>query len=325
MESTIFYHIIRKYLSGRFPSQTEERIQKWLINDKDTEKKEEASLVYWNQIQPESDSGTYVALERVNTRIGRFRKQPAKKTLFSKISRVAAILIPLFILAGSLHYYLTYKRMVEITVAYGEEKHIFLPDSTEVWLNAGTTIKYRDKFKGSQRLVHLDGEAYFLVVRNEEAPFIVKTADLSVKVLGTQFNVKAYPEDNKTVTTLTSGKVEVHTSLPDARILVPNEQLTYHRVSSDIEITTVQPEESYSWITGQLIFSGSSLNEIIQTLERQFNISIQNNTDIPASKIYTVKFIKNETPGEILDVLMDIAGFRYRKVDNRFILEKTKD
>lgn len=83
-----------------------------------------------------------------------------------------------------------------------------MPDSSEIWLNAGTAIKYPEKFSKAQRLVYLDGEAYFSVRKDVAKPFIVETSQLSVKVLGTRFNVKAYADDELVTTTLTSAKLK---------------------------------------------------------------------------------------------------------------------
>ena len=93
----------------------------------------------------------------------------------------------------------------------------------------GSTILYPETFAKDKRLVMLDGEAYFSVKKDTASPFIVETSQLSVKVLGTRFNVKAYPNDEKITTTLTSGKVEVSVQSQPPHILKPNEQLTYDK------------------------------------------------------------------------------------------------
>lgn len=319
MEKNNLSSIIRKYLSGRFSSETEERIQKWIIKDKDEEEKESASLTYWEELKNETDSCTYAALNRVNRRIGYVQEKEIKISLYRKISRIAAVIIPLFILAGGYLYYDSTQKLIEVSVAYGEERHIFLPDSSEIWLNAGTTIKYPQKFRGNQRLVWLNGEAYFSVKNDKLKAFIVQTEQLSVKVLGTRFNVKAYAGEEKTITTLTSGKVEVNID-DESRALIPNEQFTFNSRTSSIEIVQIAPNEAQGWITGQLIFNNSSFNEILQTLERRFDVSFYNNTSIASSRLYTVKFLKDENIEDILDVLVDVAGFTYQKENDKIIL-----
>lgn len=173
------------------------------------------------------------------------------RPFYQKRMSIAAALIPLLIIAGSYLYYTSTKdKWVEISVAYGDKKHFLLPDSSEIWLNAGTAIKYPEKFSKAQRLVYLDGEAYFSVRKDAAKPFIVETSQLSVKVLGTQFNVKAYADDELVTTTLTSGKVEVTPPVQGSQILKPNEQLTYDKKTSAVNITEVSPTDADGWITG---------------------------------------------------------------------------
>ena len=94
-------------------------------------------------------------------------------------------------LAGGILYYMPFKNeMMEISTAYGEQKRVVLPDSSEIWLNAGSTVTFPEVFANDKRLVTLDGEAYFTVKKDTTKPFVVETSQLSVKVLGTKFNVK---------------------------------------------------------------------------------------------------------------------------------------
>lgn len=281
MEQNLIQRIILKYLSGRFPAETEERVQQWIVKEQDAGEKEKASLAYWDELQPVTDAESHLALARVNRRIG-----------YGKA------------------------RIGEISVAYGEKRHLLLPDSSEVWLNAGTVLKYPERFADARRQVYLDGEACFSVRKNAEKPFIVQTSRLSVKVLGTRFNVKAYSADERITTTLSSGKVEVSTPSHSPRILKPNEQLTYDKRMSRIGIARVPTADAEGWMTGKLIFTAASLAEIQQTLERRYNVVIRNATAGSASGRYTVRFLKNENIDEVLSVLGDIIGFDYQKKKN---------
>lgn len=312
MEHTILYKIIQKYLSGRFSSEIEEKVQKWMIKDKDTEEKEQASLVYWNTLEQRVEAETSKALSRVNRRINNSRT--SQFTFYKKMIRVAAVLIPLFVLAGGYLYYAsTTRRLIEVSVAYGESRHLVLPDSSEIWLNAGTTFKYPETFTGKERLVYLAGEAYFSVKKDSSKPFIVKASQMSVTVLGTRFNVKAYPDDEKIITTLASGKVEVNVPSQSPEILSPNEQLTYNKKTSHINIAEISAADTDSWVTGKLIFTNASLTEIKQTLERRYNITISNRIPLAGNTRYTVRFLQNENLEQVLNVLGDIIGFDYKK------------
>lgn len=333
MEKRRITAIIRKYLANRFPPETEERVQRWIIKDKDSKEKEKASQEYWNELDfIEADADTYSALERVNLRIGYNKEHLANIASYHKFSRfthkysrVAAIILPLLIVAGGLFYFNPFSsanEMIEISTAYGEQKHLFLPDSSEIWLNAGSSISYPKSFANDERLVTLNGEAYFSVKRNAEKPFIVTTQQLSVKVLGTRFNVKAYPGDELITTTLTSGKVEINAISQQPQILSPNEQLTYDKNTSNIRISEVNAADAESWITGKLIFSNATSEEIFRTLERRYDIVVDNQIDTSASKRYTVKFLKGESVDKILDILSDIIGFNYQQDGNKVIITK---
>lgn len=312
MEQNRIFRIVLKYLSGSFSSETEEKVQKWIVKDKDKGEKESASLAYWDGLETRADADTYAALERVNRRIGYMKVRTA--SFYQKIVRVAAVVIPLLILSGGYLYYSSARsRLIEVSVAYGERKHLLLPDSSEVWLNAGTVLKYPRKFADNGRSVYLDGEGYFSVRKNAAKPFIVEASRLTVKVLGTRFNVKAYADDENITATLTSGKVEVNAPTSNPQVLKPNEQLTYNRNTSHVSITEVPAADTDSWITGKLIFTNAYFSEIRQTLERRYNVVIENETAISDNERYTVRFLKNENLDEVLNVLGDIAGFGYRK------------
>lgn len=312
MEYTIIYRIIRKYLSDRFSSETEEKVQKWIIKDKDANEKEQASLAYWNTLEQRDETETSEALTRVNRRINYSRTR--QFAFRKKIARVAAVLIPLFMLAGGYLYYTsTTRSLIEVYAAYGEKKHLILPDSSEIWLNAGTTFKYPETFTGKKRLVYLDGEAYFSVKKDASRPFIVKASQMSVTVLGTRFNVKAYPDDERITTTLSSGKVEINVPSQSPEILSPNEQLTYNKKTSHISIAEIPAADTDSWVTGKLIFTNASLTEIQQTLERRYNVTFSNHTSLAGNARYTVRFLQKEDLEQVLNVLGDIVGFDYRK------------
>lgn len=316
MEKKNTSRIIREYLSNRFSPEMEERIQKWIIQENGSAEKEKASFEYWNELDIEANSDTYLALKRTNRKIG-YLKTP----FFSKTARIAAALIPLFfIIGGYLYYTSNQNRLIEISTAYGETKQILLPDSSEIWINAGTTVKYLKTFSSKERVVQLDGEAYFAVKKDSSKPFIVQTNQLSVKVLGTKFNVKSYSTDKNITTTLTTGKVEVSTLSKDSRVLKPNEQLTYNRSTSKIEIVEIPAAETSNWITGNLIFINVSFAEIVRTLERKFDIAIEYRDSTYASKLYTVKFLKGENQNEVLKILGDIVGFTYEVKNDKVII-----
>lgn len=318
--------IIHQYLSHRHSPETEEKVRNWLLENKNDPEKEEMSFHFWNSIRPVTDKNTLRSLNKVRMRVN--MPNPVSKTVsLSAWIRVAAILLPILVIGGLLYFYYQPDRseLVEIQVPYGENKLITLADGSRVTLNSGTTFRYPENFEGNERKVYLNGEAFFSVTKNTGKPFIVSTKNISVKVLGTQFNVKAYPTDLRTITTLQSGRVEIHTNTHQKFVLKPDQQLTFNNKTRNTRLTNVAAEEFSGWINGKLIFENASFSEIIRTLERHFNVKIEiTGTAIaPPEELYTVKFLKNENLDEIFNVLKEIVGnFLYQKNGTKIQLKK---
>lgn len=317
--------MLRLYLRHRYSLETEEKVQLWLLENPVTGQLEQASKEYWNSIHTANDATTFDALKRVSSRIG--FHSPKKKTFsLSVLLRVAAAFILLIGISGIwfLLQHNNRQTMVEISAAYGETKQVTLPDQTEVWLNAGSSLEYPSEFNQKLRSVRLAGEAFFSVTKDQSKPFVVETKDLTVKVLGTEFNLKAYADEHQTVATLQEGKIEVQTTKCQKQKLVPNEQLVYNNETSTLKVGKINPEDISVWKNGNLRFSEATLGEILQTLERRFNISfgLDKSIDLSTEK-YTIKFEREETPEQILQVLEDVTGdFSYSEKSGQFILKK---
>lgn len=302
----------KEYLANRFSSETERKVQQWLVDDDSSEEQEQGSLEYWNALKTNSDSKTYSALKRVSAKVG----IPQRKwtiPLRRRLLRVAAVIIPAIIFAGSAYYITQKEQIVQVFTANGETQHVILPDSSEVWLNAGSNIQYNSNFKGDSRNISLEGEAYFSVRKNTSRPFVVKTNSITVNVLGTEFNVKAYANDSKTIATLDFGEIKVITASNQTEILEPNEQLTYNNVTSDVSVHKINANDAPAWRNGQLIFINAPFDEILQTLERRFNLSFEAEKIETSKEGYTIKFMKNDSIDSILNILEEVVGgFSYQ-------------
>ncbi len=317
--------MLRLYLRDRYALETEEKVQQWLAKNPVMEEMEQASKEYWDSISLGKDATTFESLKRVNTKIG-IQLQKTKTVRLKVLSRVAAIFILLVGISG-VWFFLQHNNrpaMIEISAAYGETKQVKLPDQTEVWLNAGSSLKYPAEFSQKVRSVHLTGEAFFSVTKNQSKPFVVETKNLAVRVLGTKFNLKAYPDEYQIVATLQEGKIEIQTVKNQKQQMVPNEQLVYNSETSTLNVGKINPEDIPDWKSGNLIFSEATLVEILQTLERRFNISFDTDKSIDLStERYTIKFEREETPVQILQVLADMAGnFSYSMKSGQITLKK---
>lgn len=160
-----------------------------------------------------------------------------------------------------------------LSIPRGGEYVLKLSDGTKVWLNAETELRYPVNFDSTQRRVFLKGEAYFEVAKNESSPFIIITDEQTTTVLGTSFNLRAYPEENQIQTTLERGSVKI-TTPRHSIILKPGEQSRTHPITQQIEIMAVNTQIHTAWHIGKFIFIDQCLEDILNTLSRWYNMDV---------------------------------------------------
>ena len=161
-----------------------------------------------------------------------------------------------------------------MNIPYGGEYSLVLPDGTKIYLNAGTSLRYPDHFCGDSREIFLSGEAYLEVARDEEKPFIVRTSEVDIRVLGTVFNINAYPDGDYVRTTLVTGKVEARCG--EERILMePGMQVAYNKAMRQADYFPVDVHLFTSWKDGYYDFEEMSLGELMQVLSRWYNVQVK--------------------------------------------------
>lgn len=242
--------------------------------------------------------------------------------------KIAAVLLIIVLSAGCL--YLIYKQnqaylvenqaIARITKSNPSSirSKIKLPDGTKVWLNAASEISYPEKF-GNVREVQLKGEAYFEVVKNAEAPFIVHTPLAVVKVLGTSFNVNAYEDDREDFISLVSGRVKISTVAGNEKfLLVPGEQLAINSTSGVVETRLFDEKEVRGWTEGWLAFKNANKDEIIRKLERWYDVTITVVNE-PAEEWNINGYFRDQSLELVLDRLSFSKGFTY-KIEGRSVL-----
>lgn len=258
-------------------------------------------------------------LDRVHHRINIYREKEEsglrKRNRFNKILlRVAAVIfLPLLIttiLCVHENLNLSKKEVsyTEINVTYGSKLRTELPDGTVVWLNSGSTLKYPQSFSKRNRQAILSGEAYFDVTPDRLHPFFVKTGKLDLKVLGTQFNVIAYPDENYVSTTLEKGRISIERPSAGKKIsrlcfLEPGEHAVFQKKSGAIRRFMTDTDKYTSWKEGKLIFRNDSLALVIKRIERWYNtdIEIADDENLPQTP-YTMT-IEDETITQVLEYL----------------------
>ena len=165
------------------------------------------------------------------------------------------------------------ERLNVLEIPNGGEFQVTLADGSRVWLNAGTKLTYPIAFVGKERRVHLDGEGYFEVERDESKPFIVEINGMEVKVLGTSFNLRSFAADNRSTATLVSGKIEVKT--PTQRIeLLPNQQADLLVGENKLAVREVDAVAYSAWTKGRFVFRRERLETILDDVSRWYNVTV---------------------------------------------------
>lgn len=200
-----------------------------------------------------------------------------------------------------------------VEVPPGAKSKITFPDGSVVWLNAASTVKYDSKFAKESRNVVLSGEGYFEVSKNEELPFVVNTGTLSVKVLGTKFNLKSYEEDSQVKVTLKEGAVSLGDFPTDAAPieLKPNQQFTFKKQDQTMQVDSVNASHAENWRNGAMTFDKVSLEEITNELKRLYNIPVRIEKESLKKIVYYSDFQQNVTIEKVLEILSSGNKFRY--------------
>ena len=234
--------------------------------------------------------------------------------------QVAAILLlPLLILSAYLYFKPasqiaeTYQ---ELFTPYGTWSVVNLPDGSKVWLNAGSSLKYPTQFNDKQRVVSMQGEAYFEVESDKEHPFIVKTKQLTVEATGTAFNVNAYAPDHVAAVTLVKGKVAVTLDQKKTISLSPGEKIDYNLAISLYNVNKTNTYKWCSWKDGILIFRDDPLEYVFKRLGQTYNVEFILKDAELGKYSYKATF-EGESLNEILRLLEMSAPIRCKEVSNR--------
>jgi len=200
----------------------------------------------------------------------------------------------------------------------GGEYRVTLSDGSVVMLNAGSKLSFPTDFRGSERKVYVEGEAFFKVAKNPLKPFIVNVAGNEIKVLGTQFNVSSYPEDEGTQTTLLEGSVRFTNTNGDELILKPNQQVISHRGKLDLQ--NVQAEDFNAWTKGEFLFNDVPLSIVMQKLARWYNVEVDVKT-IPQKNLY-LKISRKADIDEMLKAISIATAYRFKIKENKIVLKE---
>lgn len=279
--------------------------------------------------------------------------KPRSSKIWHWVAAAAAIIATIFIVprlsSGHTNKNTSITRSVnEITTRPGSKSKVELPDGSVVWLNAGSKLTYNKDFGQVQREVTLSGEGFFDVAKMKDKPFVIHTANINIKVLGTVFNVKAYPEDKRTETSLIRGRIEVtiKNRPNDKIILSPSEKLVVENEEAVIATPvkkTGEKEEilqgplvavnklhynptdstvaETEWIKNRLVFRDESFNELAIRMERWYGVTIEIG-DARLGETRLNGTFEDETVSQALDELKEFIPFHYEQKGTKIFINR---
>ncbi len=213
------------------------------------------------------------------------------------------------------------KTYTENIAPSGHKSNVILPDGTKAFLNSGTILKYDNFFGKKYRNIELAGEAFFEVQKNEKLPFVIVTEDVTVEVIGTKFNIMAYPDDEYVETTVTEGKVTVTENYNKSSLLLTvNQKATFDKNTNELLLNNINPEPYISWKEDILSFDNENFSNVIKKLERWYNVTIFVEGKDSIADRYTLT-IKSESLREVLELISLTTRIEYTIKENKVTIK----
>jgi len=345
------WFLIARSLAGETSAEEEQTLQHILQQDASTQQQYDLLKRMWHTKddsqeifdEHEKENISHILqlaeIERTADAVTEIKPRHRTRKLFYKLSGAAAIIILASVSWVFVHNSSAPAKKNSSTQTLVAEKgsrtRTILPDGSSVWLNADSHVTYSENIPANTREVKLDGEAYFDVVKDAKRPFIVHVADYDIRVLGTVFNVKSYPDDKTIETTLIRGLVQVtkHNAKKQKPIyLHPNEKLIVEKFAANKELPlpniqianveknyTIKPLDSSikeperietAWVYNRLEFNGDNFEELAGKLERWYNVTIIFD-DAAVKNLHLHGSFENETIEQALAALKIATPFNY--------------
>ena len=334
--------LLEKFVNSKCTKKEKQIVETWFLNNEYNDSLNTAVKNQFYEILENNKSGleyseVMALLNKVHEKIGvnatiKEKKNPIR-VLYSTFVKIAAVLfIPLLlsILFLTTDYLKrTPDSFVEIVTPPAARIHFTLPDGSSGWLNSKSILRYNAGLQGSERKVQLIGEGFFDVVKNPDRPFIVKSNNVEVKVLGTKFNVNSYLDDSNIKVTLQRGKVEVYglsksNNKTKLTTLSPGESVSIQKSNTQKFSKTKLKNTNLitAWTEDILVFRGGRMDLVAKKLSRWFNVTVTLNSDELKDYRLHATF-HQESLDEILKLIKLTAPIDYKIIKRKKLMDGT--
>ncbi|WP_169513423.1 FecR family protein [Flexithrix dorotheae] len=339
--------IISKDINGESSAEEKTKLKEWIAESEDNQtfyfsflhflkKNNEASDVDKNQIWDQVCSEIEKS-EPNEKKNGNNRRLYNKVWIIKNWQSIAASVTIFFLLGISVYFFLNDQTfslkegpaiaensiMVEKSIPAGKKLNFSLPDGSTIKLNGQSALRFKENFQeGNLREVYLEGEAFFNVAKNPQKPFVIHTSYSEVKVLGTSFNVNAFPENKEEKVSVSTGKVLVKKKsneiFSDSLTLVRGEMAVLKADQKEVEKEFFNPELS-SWKDGVLVFDDASFHEIVKSLERWYGVEFIIHKEVGEKGGYNARF-ENQNLLNVLESIKYSLKFEYEIKENKVMV-----
>jgi ferric-dicitrate binding protein FerR (iron transport regulator) len=273
--------IIQKYLREKTTEEENQQLLHWMEGSEENRIQFFAEKDIWDSFGLHSNQKKYDSSTELEVLKKRLSSNTQKPVIgLKQIVQIAAVLLVTFGLGWASRFisFDSAKQenevtMQEIFVPKGQVNQIFLADGTRIWINSETRMEIPSVFTAKNRVVKLDGEAFFEVAKDKDRPFRVELNGQQIEVLGTSFNVRAYSNSNEIETTLQSGCIHLKTGKQITE-LIPGEQCIFDKDAKELIISKVDPVSFSSWKDGRFEFQNEDLIEVFKVVERWYDVEI---------------------------------------------------
>lgn len=317
--------LIATYLSQGLEAEKLSELENWLKASPENQKHFQQMREIWFSTISANEEERYNKEEAYSRFLNRTCQIPQKEKTVKKLSLhkffYGAAAVALLCLISFASYRTgteqVKKQFAEMVVEapLGSKTRLYLPDGTLVWLNAGSTITYSQGFGVEERKLKLSGEGYFEVTRNKQLPFEITTKELQLRVLGTKFNFRNYPEDEEVSVSLLEGKVSLRNYLKNDALcyLEPDQKAILNKKNGKLMVSASEARYTAEWTNGFLFFDEELLPDIIKELERSYNVKIYiEDESLKTFRFYGNFVRKEQTIQEILEMLASTGKLEYR-------------
>ncbi|MDR2233383.1 MAG: DUF4974 domain-containing protein [Tannerella sp.] len=288
--------LIAKYLSGESTPEETDQINQWRQSSVENEHLFRQSEESWQLFDTRHSTNHY---DKERTWAG-IQQQIRRQYSLSALWRVSGIAASIALLLGwALSYISTgnhhdtavgQQQIITLYVPAGITSQAILPDSTVVWLNSSSTISYPSNFTGETRSVELIGEAFFDVTRDEKKPFIIKSGDLKVRVLGTSFNFKHYGEDTQAILAVVTGTVALSAGSVATTTLQAGKYAVVDNQTLQTEVLQIPKSGLSTWRDYKMVFRDEPIINVLNELARKYNVEFEIRDEAIKRYIYTATF-----------------------------------